>query len=198
MTRVYTKAHKVCEKCGISYPRHRKLSRAQWVASRYCSRTCMGEVFTENNATTRPSLREKFEARFERGDGCWEWTGTIDGYGYGVVDHNWIRYRAHVLALEFDGRPVPEGMKGLHHCDNPKCVRPDHLYPGTTQDNSDDAVERGQQPKGSEHHQAKLDEDKVREMRALHLPFTTIAAMFGVSRPTATRAIKRQTWRHVE
>lgn len=153
---------------------------------------------TIRNAETRPDLAEKFNSLFEKTDGCWEWRGTIDGYGYGVLDHAGSRYRAHVLALEFDGRAVPEGMVACHHCDNPPCVRPDHLYPGTPHQNVLDAQARGRLVKGDGHHQAKLTEDQVREIRKLDKPHAEIARQYGVSRPTITRAFTGKNWGHVK
>lgn len=188
---------KQCDRCGTTFEKDKRLDWKQWSARRYCSQACTGSAATILNASRRPSVREKFEANFDRTDGCWEWKGTIDGYGYGVLDHNYKRYRGHVLALEFDGRPVPAGMMGCHHCDNPKCVRPSHLYPGTEQDNANDASSRNRLSKGSAHHMSKLSEDDVRKMRALDLPYAEIARRFGVSRITASRAVRGETWRHV-
>jgi len=190
--------HKTCEQCGDEYPRHRKFSKAQWEASRFCGQECMGSAFSEQNAKDRPSIEDKFNSMFTKADGCWEWQGTIDGYGYGVLDHNYRRYRAHVLALQYDGRPVPKGMMACHHCDNPRCVNPAHLYPGSAQDNSDDAVARERLPVGEGSPQAKLSENQVREIRSMNgKSYAEIARAYGVSRPTVTRIINGETWRHV-
>jgi hypothetical protein len=196
-----SRATKQCAECGIVFERNRKFSRAQWAAAKYCSKACAGLALTKLFAALRPTIREKFEQRFERGSGCWNWTGTIEGYGYGVLDHNWKRYRAHVLALEFDGRPVPKGMVACHHCDNPRCVRPDHLYVGTVKDNAIDAKERGRLRTGSHHHNSRLTEGAVAEMRSVYTgkrgDVSKLARRFGVSRQTAARAIKGATWGHV-
>lgn len=188
---------KICDGCGTAFEKDKRLDWNQWAARRYCSQACTGKAATALNESRRPTVRQKFEANFDKTDGCWNWKGTIEGYGYGVLDHNFKRYRGHVLALEFDGRPVPKGMVACHHCDNPRCVRPSHLYVGTVQDNANDAVARDRISKGSAHPIAKLTEDDVRAMRALDLPFAEIARRFGVSRPTAARAIKGVTWGHV-
>lgn len=189
---------KPCAHCQTVFKKDGRLSATQWGSRLYCSQACSGLAATLANAAGRPSIRAKFESNFVRTDGCWEWKGTIDGYGYGVMDHNRKRYRAHVLALEFDGRPVPEGMQGCHDCDNRKCVRPSHLYPGTPKDNYQDAVSRNRNTKGEKHGHARLTESDVKAMRMTSgLSFAEIGRRFGVSRPTAARVVKGTSWRHV-
>jgi hypothetical protein len=199
MPRVYNRCSKRCEECGQEYMRHQKFSSSQWKASRFCSMACSGSSMAAANAEKRPPLREKFETFFSRGDGCWEWQGTIEGYGYGVIDHNRKRYRAHVLALQYDGRPVPKGMFACHHCDNPRCVNPSHLYVGTPAENTKDASDRGRLAFGERHAHSRLTDEDVRQIRSIvGWGHAALGRLYGVSRPTATRAIKGDTWRHVQ
>ena len=120
----------------------------------------------------------------------------MGSYGYGVLYHNGKQHRAHVLALVFDGRAPDKGLLACHHCDNPTCVRPDHLYVGTPQDNARDAVDRGRLPRGQQHKGAKLSDTKVREARILHKDkrksYAELARKYNVSRPTITRAIRSE------
>ncbi|MEU3432348.1 HNH endonuclease signature motif containing protein [Streptomyces sp. NPDC006863] len=71
--------------------------------------------------------------------GCWLWTGPRDRKGYG----RWGKKLAHRHSWQEANGPIPEGMWILHHCDNPPCVNPAHLYPGTVVENVRDAVIRG-------------------------------------------------------
>lgn len=82
-------------------------------------------------------------------DGCWPFTGCLVR-GYGVLSEGRKRRRsAHRLALESKlGRPIRPGYMACHTCDNPPCCNPAHLYEGTAQDNSDDAVVRGRTARG--------------------------------------------------
>lgn len=74
-------------------------------------------------------------------DSCWEWRGARTEDGYGRFGAHW---RAHVVSWELNhGRPVPPGMQVCHHCDNPSCVNPWHLFLGTHQDNIDDKMRKG-------------------------------------------------------
>jgi hypothetical protein len=85
----------------------------------------------------------RFWARVEKGPGCWNWLGRSGVQHYGTVSVNGKDVGAHRYAWELHNGPVPEGRHILHHCDNPRCVRPDHLYAGTAQDNMRDMYRRG-------------------------------------------------------
>lgn len=81
------------------------------------------------------------------GDGCWEWTGGTTSYGYGVMSFQNHTVGAHRLAWEaWHEQLVPAGLYVLHHCDNPPCIRPDHLYVGTPSENMFDKVAKGRHP----------------------------------------------------
>lgn len=78
--------------------------------------------------------------------GCWEWHGTKNEHGYGLVNLHRAglhQARAHRLMYERFVGPIPDGLMIRHKCDNPPCVNPDHLVPGTQQDNMNDMVARG-------------------------------------------------------
>lgn len=74
--------------------------------------------------------------------GCWEWQGARDKDGYGQTRSPNGRVKAHRRAWEIVAGSIPEGLYVLHRCNNPSCVRPDHLYLGTALDNGIDRRSR--------------------------------------------------------
>lgn len=110
-------------------------------------------------------------------------------------------------------RDIPPGHVICHHCDNPSCVRPSHLFLGTQKDNIRDAVKKGRlylqrYPRritskiyrGEEHGAAKIGEDAVHEIReraAAGEQQKHLAAEFGLSTSAVGNIVRRETWRHV-
>jgi len=100
-------------------------------------------------------------------DECWEWTGSKTSAGYGLIYwENELKY-SHRVSLELDGRPVPDKWHACHTCDNPPCVNPKHLFPGTPHDNVKDKVKKGRHTFGENHPNSKLSDTEVLEIRKL-------------------------------
>ena len=74
---------------------------------------------------------------------CWIWLGARIENDYGVVRVNGKNNGAHRISWELTNGPIPEGLWALHHCDNPPCVNPSHLFLGTNTDNQRDCVSKG-------------------------------------------------------
>lgn len=80
------------------------------------------------------------------GQGCWEWLGARNGHGYGMINHSregLSGARAHRVMYKLLVGDLSDESVLRHRCDNPPCVNPDHLTPGTHEDNMRDMAERG-------------------------------------------------------
>ena len=89
--------------------------------------------------------RKFWERTDKRGpDDCWPWLGTLTDSGYGRIYIAGRRIIATRISWEIaNGKPFPEGLIACHRCDNPICVNPAHIWPGTSQDNIDDCIAKG-------------------------------------------------------
>ncbi|KKN38039.1 hypothetical protein LCGC14_0757510 [marine sediment metagenome] len=156
----------------------------------------------------------KFWARVKLGKDCWLWTGNTNTKGYGLVRVEGRRISAHRIAYElYFGKAVPAGRYVCHHCDNPPCVNPYHLYVGTPAQNSRDMVVRGRAATGENHGTAtrpervargskqglaRLTENMVLEIRNTSgKTQRALAKEFGVSQRTIFSILRRETWTHV-
>lgn len=126
---------------------------------------------------------------------CWEWHGRKNPAGYGRYDGQ----MAHRLALLwFTGRLVPDSLMVLHSCDNPSCVNPNHLMPGTNTDNQRDAKAKGRNARGQSHGKTKLTEDQVRAIRRdTTTPIADLAALYGVCKATISYIKNGRSWKYV-
>lgn len=84
-------------------------------------------------------------------DGCWIWSGSKDKDGYGRFGIKRKTYRAHRVSFAIYKGSVARGINVLHHCDNPPCVNPNHIFVGTNRDNSMDMVAKKRQAAGNRH-----------------------------------------------
>lgn len=138
------------------------------------------------------TLGRTFWNQLDRSGDCWIWTrANIQGYGVLVVDRK--RYRAHRYAYELTYGAIPDGLHVCHHCDNPPCCNPAHLFVGTRADNMADMVRKGRQSRPW----AKLRPEDIPLIRSDDRTSAAIARDFGVS-PSAIDMVKwRKTWRSV-
>jgi hypothetical protein len=93
------------------------------------------------------TIEQRFWAKVRKRDGCWEWTGAKNADGYGMIGVNGVGHKrhapAHRVSWELHYGHIPTGMWVLHHCDNPPCIRPDHLFIGDRSANMKDCAAKG-------------------------------------------------------
>lgn len=152
------------------------------------------------------SNEERFESKFSKSEGCWEWLGWLDEDGYGVFWDSIEKksVRAHRYSYEREFGPLKKNF-ACHSCDNPKCVRPSHLFAGTNSDNMEDKAAKSRTGgfaalKGERHTQAILSENdviKIKELLKQGLKQKEIATQFGVKQPLISRINAGKIWKHV-
>ena len=156
------------------------------------------------------NLSEEDKKRFwskvdKRGENeCWNWTEGLFTNGYGQFWLNGKGEKAHRVSLFLEkGEPTITKSFALHTClKNRKCCNPNHLYYGDHQENMNDKIKDGTQPKGENHSESKLTEVQVREIRQKYIPrkYTQqkLAEEYSVSHILIGKIINSQIWKHVE
>lgn len=152
---------------------------------------------TGPNASVTPE--DRFWAQVDKSGECWVWTGTVTGKGYGTLTSKGKRHSAHRFSYVLANGPIPDGMFVCHACDNPRCVRPDHLFVGDNTANMRDASSKGRLRAGAKHPmalRAKLSADDVRAVRLDTRSTYALAKVHGVSSSTiqSIRAGKTYAW----
>jgi hypothetical protein len=190
---------KLCAYCGKQFHRDKRCTWKHWGKAKFCSRGCSGAYGGDLHRHDF-TLSEQFD-RFviRHPQGCWGWKGAVNAAkgGYAVLMWRGRNYYGHLVSLELDGRKVPKGMMGCHHCDNPVCSNPEHLYVGTPKQNMQDAVRRGRVRRGETCATAKLTEEAVRFIRSSSMTVGEMAQRFGVTHGAISMARDGKTWRHV-
>lgn len=149
-----------------------------------------------------PWIDPDFWANATTGDGCWEWQRGRTTTGYGRLRVNGKAVNANRVALEIKlGRALAPGMFACHTCDNPPCIRPDHLFEGTTTVNQRDAIAKDRKNfhlvTGERNGKARLTASQVASIRSRHAAgerASVLARSLGVHRSTIGDALTGRTW----
>lgn len=194
-----------CDKVFTSWTSQRR---------RYCSPACAA-------IAVRQPIASRLETRVDRSGDHWLWQGKPDAWGYGRLSSNGRVIHAHRAAWEAVAGPIPTGMSICHTCDVRLCVRNDdigtyvvcgvsyerrgHLFLATRRVNLEDMHAkgrgRGNPTNGSAHHNAKLTEGQVTEIRDLYdaggISMKQLGQRFNVSRDAVWRIVHGLNWGHV-
>jgi HNH endonuclease len=170
-----------CKGCGVIFHRIPRPANR----NKYCTNKCQAA-----HVQIEP-LIDRFN-RYVRKDasGCWHWTGATDAKGYGslLIDRQGVR--AHRLAYMLFVGDIPDGHLVCHHCDEPSCVNPDHLFTGTNTDNMRDMVLKDRRSHTLTVEQAIAIRNDPRLLRE-------IAAEYNVSFQFICDIKKYRVWKYV-
>lgn len=164
-----------------------------------------GEYLVE--AVRSPQFQARFWAKVRKTDGCWIWTGARNPNGCGRIS---VGARGAGLALApraswiLAHGAIPAGLHVCHHCDNPPCVRPDHLFLGSGADNTHDMMMKGRNGygvnRGEENGAARLTSAavlEIRKRRARGATLQSLACEYGVGKSSVHRIARGKNWRHL-
>jgi hypothetical protein len=144
----------------------------------------------------------RYQSKVDRSggpDACHPWIASVNHSGYGHFRADEQMHLAHRWAYARFVGPLGDGEVVRHSCDNPPCQNLGHLISGTVKENVQDMYERGRAPdhRGAGNPRAKLNEEKVKEIRASTEAVAVLADRYGVSTQLISTIRLRQTWTHI-
>lgn len=163
------------------------------------------EKYLPERVIKRAVERMMNRVEYDLNGGCWLWPGAQTS-GYGVLGISHIPYLAHRLMYTGAVGSIPNGMLVLHKCDVRACFRPDHLFLGEHDDNSQDCAKKnriflqsnGHKYWGRSNPNAKLTWEQVQEIRSLHdkgyTTYSELSKQFGVSHGHIHRLVTRKQY----
>lgn len=165
--------------------------------STYC-RTCMNTYRRERYYTKHvaKTLLEYFQVRITTQSpiDCWEWQGWHDDAGYGKGSFKGREFRAHRLAYILFIGPLSPQQLVCHHCDNPPCVNPAHLFAGTYHDNIVDAIQKGRKPYNKRRRLSQEERQHIQQLYAERLSLRRIAKTLEIPYATIHYNIKGRSY----
>jgi len=151
-----------------------------------------------HNHHPRRTMQELLYRNIDISGECFIWTGTeINGYGrLGYKGRDMLAHRASYIFFRGE---IPDGMFVCHECDNPACVRPDHLFLGTAKDNAEDCFKKNRTAHGEKNHHHKITAETAAEIfeacRAGNMTQGMIAEKYNTSRAVVTQIKIGRNWR---
>lgn len=149
------------------------------------------------NPTTPIDVLARFVSTFKpvlESDECWNWPGSKTALGYGVVNLHKKSFYAHRLSFDLFVHPLTSGLVICHRCDNPRCMRPSHLFSGTQKDNLSDMARKGRSTQGQRQWNAKLDPEAIRAIRESAERNSVLAERYGVCPQTISKIKIGRRW----
>lgn len=159
----------------------------------------------QNTRFTIEQVVKAFWEKVYKTEKCWIWNGCRNSDGYGLLAFDRRARGAHRVSWIIHFGKIPNGMSVLHRCDNPPCIRPDHLFLGMQADNVKDCDSKGRRRyadrKGEKSSSVtpfkNADILQIRAEAAAGKRRTRIALERGVCRQSIDNIVNRKTWTHI-
>jgi hypothetical protein len=136
-----------------------------------------GDLEVSDDEYNKTTMARLLKNSVLRESGCREWIGATVWNGYGRIAFKGANRRAHRVSWVVSRGDIPAGLYVLHSCDNPKCIRVEHLFLGTAKDNAVDKSKKGRCPKTREN---KLSKEDVQRILESPLTVTALAHKYKV------------------
>ena len=166
-------------------------------------------VYYQRFKSTEEKFLEKVDKRSD--DECWLWLAAMNYQGYGMFrSGGYITAHRYSWSLYQDA-PIPKGMFICHHCDNPSCVNPKHLFLGTRKDNTRDMWNKNRHPApvignqsddvlGEKNPRSILKTKDVLVIRKLFTDGVSqieLSALYNIKKPAIWKIVHNKNWKHI-
>jgi hypothetical protein len=210
----FPSAYDECPECGQPKKKGAKLCLKCRLGPRMVIKQS-DDPTCELNITLPPQYIERFWEKVNKNGPivrpgltpCWVWTGCTSPLGYGVITMKPLHILAHRVSwfLEHGVLLCGNKVQLQHHCDNPPCVNPEHLFDGTQMDNVHDCMEKGRFNPGyvcgEQVGNHKLTAEEVLEIRekydGVREGYAAIGKEYGVDQTNIGYILRRKTWKHI-
>jgi hypothetical protein len=147
---------------------------------------------------TRKPIDSRFWAKVNKKgpEDCWEWKASKRSKGYGQLTVNGERWSAHRFSYKLNVSD-PGKYCVCHKCDNPGCVNPNHLFLGTSLENTTDMIAKGRKPLGENHNSSKLTNRDIYDIRKSALKQSELAKIYGMDQSQISNIINHKQWKHI-